>query len=214
MSAKNNEKRRVGRPKEGAADRARSALIEAGAELFSRAGYAATKISDLAKRAGVTPAMVHYYFGGKEKLAEAVLEEAVEPLVAEIEKIDSLEEWVVAFHGLLLKNRWLPHLMHREVLTAGGHLTEMFQVRYASRIIPKWFAIMAEEKAAGRMREDIDVFRHVIFLVATLVHPFMIAQISTPFHQGEFTNEELEAYRDDALAMFRNGTAPNKEELC
>jgi AcrR family transcriptional regulator len=214
MKQTNTIKRQVGRPKEGSADAARSALILAGAELFSRRGYAATKIAELAKKAGVTPAMVHYYFGGKEKLAEAVLEEAVEPLVAQIEKIDSLEGLVVAFHGLLMKYRWLPLLMHREVLTSEGHLTEVFQARYAHRIAPKWFALMAAEKAAGRLRADIDEFRHVIFLVATLVHPFMIAQLKTPFHDGDFSADELVAFRDDAFAMFRRGTAPDEDTKC
>jgi len=202
-------KRRVGRPKENTGDAAgRAALLVAGAEMFSRKGYAATKISDLAKAAGVTPAMVHYYFGGKEKLLEAVLAETFEPLMAQIEEIDTLDDWVVAFHSLLLKHRWLPHLMHREVLTTGGHLTQLFQARYATRFAPKWFNLMVAEKAAGRLRADVNEFRHVILLIATLVHPFLIGQIETPYHKGELSDHELIAFRDDALAMFRRGTTP------
>jgi len=209
MDQKPSTKRTVGRPKDGRTDAAREALIKAAAELFSRRGYAATKISTLAEKANVTPAMVHYYFGGKEKLAEAVLKEAVEPLIAQVDEIDTLEDWVTAFHDLLLRNRWLPHLMHREVLTSEGHLTEMFQAQYVPRIVPKWFVLMGAEKAAGRLRPEIDEFRHIIFLIATLVHPFIIAQLKLPFHDGEFSDEDLRAFRDDALAMFRHGTAPN-----
>jgi len=210
MTDSKPNKRTVGRPKDAEAAAARDALVAAAAELFSRQGYAATKISALAKKAKVTPAMVHYYFGGKENLAAAVLKEAVEPLITQMEEIDTLEEWVTAFHDLLLKNRWLPHLMHREILTAEGHLTEMFQAEYVPRIVPKWFALMGAEKAAGRLRPEIDEFRHIIFLIATLVHPFMIAQLRTPFHDGEFSDEDLRAFRDDALAMFRRGTAPSQ----
>lgn len=209
MTNQSKIKRRVGRPKEGSADEARGALIAAGADLFSLKGYAATKIAELAKKAGVTPAMVHYYFGGKAQLAEAVLEEAFEPLLALMDEIDTLDEWVVAFHAQMLRNRWLPHLMHREVLTPAGHLTGMFQERYAIKLVPKWFSLMASEKTAGRLREEVDEFRHVAFLIATLVHPFLMSQIETPFHEGEFSDEDLISFRDDALAMFRNGTAPS-----
>jgi len=208
MTLQKTPNRRVGRPKDGAGDVARDALIKAGAELFSRKGYAATKIAELAKEAGVTAAMVHYYFGGKEKLAEAVLEEAYAPLMAQIEEINTLDDWVVAFHSLLMKYRWLPHLMHREVLTSGGHLTKVFQARYAYKFAPKWIELMAAEKTAGRLREDIDEFRHVSFLIAVLVHPFLMGQFETPFHSGDFSDEELVAFRKDALAMFRHGTAP------
>lgn len=209
MTTQTKIKRRVGRPKEGSADAARDALIAAGAEHFSYNGYNATKISELAKTAGVTPAMVHYYFGGKDKLAEAVLEEAYAPLISQIEEIETLDDWVCAFHGLLLKYRWLPHLMHREVLSIGGHLTQVFQERYAQRFVPKWLELMAAEKAAGRVREDVDEFRHVMFLIATLVHPFLMGGIVvTPFYEESFKDEDLIAFRDDALAMFRNGTAP------
>ena len=211
MTKHHNIKRRVGRPKEGSVDAGRDALILAGAELFSYKGYAATKIAELAKKAGVTPAMVHYYFGGKEKLAEAVLAEAFAPLMAQVEAIDTLEEWAIAFHGLLLKYRWLPHLMHREVLTSGGHLTRLFKERYAMELAPKWLALMAAEKAAGRVREDINEFRHVMFLVATLVHPFMIDHLGAPLHAGSFTEADLITFRDDALAMFRYGTAPKSD---
>ena len=200
--------RRVGRPKESSADAARASLIRAGADLFSRCGYAATKIATLAKHAGVTPAMVHYYFGGKQQLAEAVLEEAFDPLIDQIKEIETLDAWVIAFHDLLLKNRWLPHLMHREVLTSGGHLTDLFKVRYASQFVPKWLTLLAAEKAAGRVRPDVDEFRHVMFLIATLVHPFLISQLEIPLHGGEFCDADLIAFRDDALAMFRHGTAP------
>jgi TetR/AcrR family transcriptional regulator len=210
MENKPNKMRRVGRPKEGTADAARASLIAAGAELFSRDGFGATKIAHLAKKADVTPAMVHYYFGGKKQLAEAVLEEAFEPLITQIQEIDTLENWVIAFHGLLMKNRWLPSLMHREVLTSAGHLSEIFKQRYALRLVPKWLDLMAAEKRAGRVRPEIDEFRHVMFLVATLVHPFLIGHMVTPFHDGSFSDDDLIAFRDDALAMFRRGTAPSE----
>lgn len=207
MIQQSEKKRRVGRPKEGS-DAAREALVMAGAQLFSYKGFAATKISEIAKQANVTPAMVHYYFGGKEKLAEAVMAEAYAPLLDQIEEIETLEEWVKAFHAQLLKYRWLPHLMHREVLSKGGHLTRIFQEQYASRVAPKWIGLLIAEKQAGRIREDINEFRHIMFLIAMLVHPFMIEPLETPFHSGELTDEDLIAFRDDALALFMRGAAP------
>jgi len=211
MSHPEHKKRSVGRPKDSSADAARAALITAASTLFSRKGYAATKISELAAEAGVTPAMVHYYFGGKEKLLEAVLEEAFDPLIAQIEATKTLDAWAKAFHGHLLARRWLPHLMQREVLMEGGHLQQLFLERYASKLAPKWISMIAAEKAAGRMRADASEARHMVLIMALLVHPFLIGKIETNLHGGAASEEALVQFRDDALLLFREGTKPRSD---
>lgn len=46
----------------------RAAVHAAAAELFAEQGYAATGVRDIARHAGVDPALVIRYFGSKEKL--------------------------------------------------------------------------------------------------------------------------------------------------
>ncbi|WP_231569477.1 TetR family transcriptional regulator [Prescottella defluvii] len=46
----------------------RAAVHAAAAELFAEQGYAATGVRDIARQAGVDPALVIRYFGSKEKL--------------------------------------------------------------------------------------------------------------------------------------------------
>ncbi|MBL4789345.1 MAG: TetR/AcrR family transcriptional regulator [Kordiimonadaceae bacterium] len=208
MTSKPKHKRSVGRPKDSKGEAGRSALIAAGSQLFSNQGYAATTIALLAKEAGVTPAMVHYYFGGKDKLLQAVLAQAYGPLVDQILEIETLEEWVHAVHAIMMKNRWLPLLMQREVLMEGGHLKATFLTEYAVKFAPKWIAMLMAEKKAGRLRPDVNEFRHMVFLLALIVYPFLVGQIVTPLQGGLFSDDELYRFRDDALAMFRNGTSP------
>ncbi|TCP47949.1 TetR family transcriptional regulator [Tamaricihabitans halophyticus] len=53
----------------------RAALLTAARELFSEQGYEGATVRAIATRAGVDPAMVNHWFGGKEGLfAKAVLE--------------------------------------------------------------------------------------------------------------------------------------------
>lgn len=52
----------------------RDAILNAAEELFAEQGFAATPISAIATRAGVTKSLVHHYFGSKEALYEAVQE--------------------------------------------------------------------------------------------------------------------------------------------
>ncbi len=64
--------RKAGERRDPAATR--RALLEAGARLFSEAGYDAVSVEDLARKAGVNKALISYHFGGKRGLYVAVLE--------------------------------------------------------------------------------------------------------------------------------------------
>ncbi len=50
-------------------------IIESAMELFADKGFEGTSIRELAAAAGVNIAMVNYYFGSKEKLFEAMVEQ-------------------------------------------------------------------------------------------------------------------------------------------
>ncbi|MBO1902228.1 TetR/AcrR family transcriptional regulator [Leucobacter weissii] len=54
-------------------DRRRAQIIQIAAAHFSRDGVAGASMSAIARDAGVTRALVYYYFPGKERLLEAVL---------------------------------------------------------------------------------------------------------------------------------------------
>ena len=51
----------------------RTQMLEAAAEVIGERGLCDTRIADVAKRAGLSPALVVYYFGSKEKLLTEAL---------------------------------------------------------------------------------------------------------------------------------------------
>jgi AcrR family transcriptional regulator len=56
-------------------------VMAAAATAFARDGYAATGIRRLAEEAGLTPAALYHYMGGKEDLLVAIMRSAIEPLL-------------------------------------------------------------------------------------------------------------------------------------
>src|SRR5215469_12727250 len=57
----------------GTADQRRAQMLHAALDIISERGYAETRIADVAERAGVSPALVIYYYKTKEQLlTEAV----------------------------------------------------------------------------------------------------------------------------------------------
>ena len=76
VSASPRRRRKEERPSE---------LIAAALDLFVDRGFAATRLDDVAARAGVSKGTLYLYFESKEALFKAVIEDAIVPLLAAAE---------------------------------------------------------------------------------------------------------------------------------
>ena len=65
------------------------AIFQAAEEIFMEKGYAATKTTEIAKKAGVNHAMIHYYFRTKENLFTIIFKNKVELLANSIFSVSS-----------------------------------------------------------------------------------------------------------------------------
>ena len=82
-------------------------IVAAALELFAERGFAATKLDDVAARAGVSKGTLYLYFESKEELFKAVVRESLLP---NIERVEAL---VAAFDGPT------PDLVRRMIETIG-----------------------------------------------------------------------------------------------
>lgn len=71
------KKRTVGRPRDGDPAQTRREILKAAEESFAAAGFVGATTRQVAARAGVNVATLHYHFGNKERLYRAVLESSV-----------------------------------------------------------------------------------------------------------------------------------------
>lgn len=62
-------------------------LLAAALDLFVEKGYSATRLEDVAARAGASKGTLYLYFANKEALFKAVIEEGIIPVIAENEAI-------------------------------------------------------------------------------------------------------------------------------
>lgn len=132
MSSVKARRRGIGRPPQGAAPDARGLLLDAALELFAERGVAGTTIAGIAAKAGVTPAMVHYYFSNRDRLLDAVAEERLRKIVTAVwAPVVETDQVVTMLRGLVARileatevNPWLPSLWLREVVSEGGQLRD------------------------------------------------------------------------------------------
>jgi AcrR family transcriptional regulator len=77
-AAKPRQRRKEARPAE---------LLAAALEVFAEKGFAATRLEEIAARAGVSKGTVYLYFESKEALFKAAIEAAMTPAVEAVEAI-------------------------------------------------------------------------------------------------------------------------------
>lgn len=174
--------RKPGRPSQPATgpDR-RERILDIAAELFGKQGVAATSMSAIAKKAKITPALMHYYFGTREKLLDALVAERMRPAIAEVSERmlaaeNDLSGLVHAFVRTTIQavasRPWFPPLWVREVLSDGGTLRERMVDGVGLALMVPLRNRFAAAQAQGRLNRDLDPSLLVVTLISLTMFPF------------------------------------------
>lgn len=154
----------VGRPAARMGRDAREQLLTAALELFAEHGVAATTFAMIAARAGLTPAMLHYYFTNRDALIDAVVDERLASLIASVwdpvEPAVAAEEMMRGIVDRLLigieRNPWVPSLWMREVLNDGGLLRSRVVRHLPFEKVRVVAEVLGRGQQAGSVNPEID----------------------------------------------------------
>lgn len=212
MTAKTLKSPARGRPAANQSEDRRALLLDAALELFARQGIGATPLQAIARQARVTPALLHYYFGNREQLVEALVAERIAPVVdslsLELARLD--DDPLQAIYALarrllatLQELPWLPPLWVREVLCEGGllraHLLQHIAPQMAKRV--QKLAKTAQE--AGLMNAALDPRLVIVSLIGLTLLPLAAAPIwqQLPGYQ----TISVERMAEHMLELFAHG---------
>jgi AcrR family transcriptional regulator len=199
-----------GRPSGDDRRNVRGQLLSVARKLFTRHGFEAVSMRRLAREAGVTPAMIHYYFGDKHGLYRALLEEVLEPRFRELEALAgegrvTIEGFMNTYIAMFRDNPWMPRLVFREVLEGDEGFRRQFAERVAGRIFPFLAQALREETATGRLRADLDPVAVVISVMSQCVYPFLAAPLIEAGLKRKVDAEFVERYRAHAIRLVYEG---------
>ncbi|MPW20338.1 TetR family transcriptional regulator [Paraburkholderia sp. CNPSo 3157] len=169
--------RRPGRPSgSGRGPEQRARLLDAALALFARQGIVDTTLGQVAREAGFTPAMMHYYFKTRDQLLDVLIDERFLPLRTRlagsfeanpddpIAAITSLAQRLVDVAG---DYPWFPSLWIREVISEGGLLKQRMHERFGDANQRRGIAYIERWQKEGRLNPDLEpslVFLSVIGL--------------------------------------------------
>ena len=100
--------------------------------LFSKKGYDATTMDDIAKVSGINKALIYYYFQNKSGLYGEIMSELFSEIHNEIimqrehcsSLEDELEAFIKTYAVYAYNNPYFPALLLRELSDSGAHLPE------------------------------------------------------------------------------------------
>ena len=154
-------------------------IFEAAAEIFEEKGFAGSRMQEIADRAGINKALLHYYFRSKDKLFDAVFAKLAgfmfQKLFACFDNDLPLEQKLDMFYkehiNFLQKHPRLPAFIFNEINQHPERIARIFGTDRIRSIRQKLFEQIDEEMNAGRIR-NIEKMQLLINVVALSVFPF------------------------------------------
>jgi len=130
-----------------------SEIVEAGLQVFVEKGYAATRLEDIAKRAGVVKGTIYRYFDSKEALFREAIQLRIEPIVGQTDQI--IENYTGPSDQLL--RMVIGHLYARLVRSEARELVRVI-IAEARRFpeIPEFYHQVILSKAMDLVRKIIE----------------------------------------------------------
>ncbi len=140
----------------------RDRILQAAVKVFARSGFHATRVSDVAKAAGVADGTIYLYFKSKEELLFSLFQDRVEKLLAFMreelpKKADAparLRAVIDMQLGLLEDERDLAEVI-TVILRQSNRLMKEFAAPHFNAYLDAIARIVAEGQASGAFRQDI-----------------------------------------------------------
>ena len=196
---------------------AREHLLDAATALFAERGVANTTVAQIAAAAGVTSAMVHYWFQTRARLLDAVVEERVaRAFVAVWDPVDPADDAPLAqtqgivrrMFDVTEKLPWLPSLWLREIVNEGGLLRERAFRHIPVKKVQGFGLSVARAKARGELNAQIDPMLLFSSILALVMLPLATAKIWQRLSQpASFDRANLEHH---VMALLVHGLSGNR----
>ena len=193
----------------------RLALIDAALAVFSRVGFAAAKIDDVAEEAGVSKGTVYLYFESKEKLFEGMVKAKMVPMLDNVEMVmaqstitatERLRAHMTFFYAKVLDSD--RRQIMRLIMSEGPnfpHLAEFYHANVLSRGQAMINVILQQGVKSGEFR-NMDGHG----LMQNVVAGALVAGIwKLVFDQ--FQPIDLDAYFETHLDLILNGLRATPE---
>lgn len=191
-------------------------ILEAATIVFTEKGFEGTRMQDIADKAKINKALLHYYYRNKEKLFGEVFRrvfiQMISKLVGELSGDKSVFAKIRTFfrehQQILLDNDQLPLFILSEIKRNPVLLVNEFEKLDISIVRLDFYKQIEEEKKRGIIRKDVQPLFLVLNMMSLSVFPFAARELingvldleKTEFnHMIEYQKEQLGEFVINAI---------------
>ncbi|OJJ23488.1 hypothetical protein BKI52_03755 [marine bacterium AO1-C] len=155
-------------------------ILDVATEVFQQKGYTGARMQDIADKAQINRAMLHYYYRNKEKLFEGIFQNAFQKLIPSMNEIfdadlplfDKIRQVVNNYITLVFQNRNLPLFVLHELQQNPERFVENFFTQNTRPNPTKLILQIQEEVKAGNIRPIMP--QHLVMNMLSLcMFPFI-----------------------------------------
>lgn len=172
-------------------------IFEAAKEVFIHKGFDGARMQEIADKAGISKALLHYYFRSKENLFLQVLSKAVDNFFPQIILIfnsnqtlfEKIELFLKEHISFLEQNNFLPFFLISELTKNNDKVINIFVGKFSQlkdNQLQNFVVQVQEEVQKGNIKV-IDPIQLLINILSLSVFPFLISPI---IKQIFFNNDE------------------------
>ncbi|MFW5805159.1 MAG: TetR family transcriptional regulator [Bacteroidales bacterium] len=186
-------------------------ILKAASEVFMERGFDGARMQEIADKAGLNKALLHYYYRSKEKLFNAVFErvliEMIEGLIQIFEDnltvFESIRRFFKKHQEILMQNKLLPLFMLNEIQRAPELLIDLYPVERIQVVRKNFYSNVNNEQHMGIIRRDVNPDDLFLNILSLSVFPFAAKPLLKGFYSLDEDNfQDIISYRKEHLADF------------
>lgn len=195
-------------------------ILEAAVQEFMAKGYAGARTTAIAEAAGVTHAMLHYYFRTKDKLFDRIIESKIgtlrdimlaslgDPTIPLFDKIKSAIE---THQDFIAANPELPRFMINEVLNRPDRMPKVIErLKHHTPLVVESLQRQIDEYADRGLCRHVDAGMLMLDIVSLNIFPFSATPMVNALLGGMMENPQafVEARKKENLETIMRKLKP------
>lgn len=172
-------------------------IIEAAKAVFQEKGFDGARMQEIADKAEINKALLHYYFRSKEKLFDSIFQDALLDFVPEISIIfltsgtieDKIKAFVEKYIDLIMQNPLLPQFVLKELNRNPKAFVDMMKTRGAK---PEMLIMFLSNQLQSEGYKNVDPVHLFVNTIGLCIFPF----VGRPILQGIIFQEDEEKFEE------------------
>ena len=153
------------------------AILQAAKKIFIRKGMDGARMQEIADEAGINKALLHYYFRSKDKLFEAIFQDAIlkfipgmmEMLQSDLPLFKKIEIFTGNYIDAFIENPFIPGFIMHELSRDPSKIAAMVK---NSGVRPEAFISQINKEIKAGSIVPIDPYHLIVNILSMCIFPF------------------------------------------